>query len=271
MQEKCLFARFPLHAFLLAALILGGSPACAQEAKGGLEAWKLSTAVGPAFALGKAGARWAQIVTERSDGKVAVQFFPGATLAALGHRAIATTDRVLRSPADVAGLKVRAPSTPLLADLFADLGAEPRTMAFADAQASFRAGTLDAQEGSLAAFAAARLDTLGIRQVMLWGAVAEIAVFAANRVAWERWTDEQRAIVRAGALQAAAELPVLAQAEHDAALVELRKRGVTVTRLTATGRAAFAAATRGAYDKWAAAAGTDLSRATEAAIKENTQ
>ena len=32
-------------------------------------------------------------------------------------------------------------------------------------------------------------------------------------------------------------------------LHELTQRGVTVTRLTATGRAAFAAATRGVYDK----------------------
>jgi hypothetical protein len=40
-----------------------------------------------------------------------------------------------------------------------------------------------------------------------------------------------------------------------------------VTRLTATGRAAFAAATRGVYDKWAAVIGADLVTATEAAVK----
>ena len=45
------------------------------------------------------------------------------------------------------------------------------------------------------------------------------------------------------------------------------QRGVTVTRLTATGRAAFAAATRGIYDKWAARVGADLVRAAEAAVK----
>ena len=57
------------------------------------------------------------------------------------------------------------------------------------------------------------------------------------------------------------------RAENDAALVELRKRGVTVTRLTATGRAAFAAAARGVYDRWAAVAGADLVRAAEAAVR----
>ena len=125
-------------------------------------------------------------------------------------------------------------------------------MAVADAHAAFRAGTLDAQEGTLATLAAARLDTFGLKQVLLWDAVAECAVFAANQAAWNGWTDEARSIVREAALQAARELPALAQAENDAAQAALGRRGVTVTRLTATGRAAFAAATRGVYDKWAA-------------------
>jgi TRAP-type C4-dicarboxylate transport system substrate-binding protein len=187
--------------------------------------------------------------------------------AVLGHRELATTGKVPRSPEDVAGMKVRMAATPFLTDFFASLGAAPRAMALADAQAALRAGNLDAQEGSLAAIAAAQLDTLGVRQVLLWGAVAECAVFAANKAAWNSWTAEQRTVARAAALEAARGLPALARAENDAALVELRKRGVTVTRLTPTGRAAFAAAARGVYDKWAAVAGPELVRAAEAAVR----
>ncbi len=303
---------------------------------------KLSTAVGPAFALGKAGERWAKLVAERSGGKIPVRFFPGASLAqndparefialrdgaaelavgstlfwsaqvvelnvvslpwlapeanalaaiaegpvaerlfaaveragvvplalaVLGHRAMSLSGAAPRSPADFVGLKVRVAATPLLIDLFTSLGALPQAMAVADAHAAFRAGTLDAQEGTLATLAAARLDTLGVKQVLLWDAVAECAVFAANKSAWNSWTDEARSIVREAALQAARELPALAQAENDAAQAALGRRGVTVTRLTATGRAAFAAATRGVYDKWAAVIGADLVSATEAAVK----
>ena len=43
--------------------------------------WKRSTAVGPAFALGKAGARWATLIGEKSGGSLAVKPHPGATLA----------------------------------------------------------------------------------------------------------------------------------------------------------------------------------------------
>ena len=178
-----------------------------------------------ALATGAMKERFAAAI--QRAGIVPVAFAP------LGHRDIATTARPLRSPADAAGMRIRVASLPFLNELFAALGAAPRAMAFGDAEAAFRAGKLDAQEGTPATFAAARLDALGIREVLLWGAVAEIAVFAVNRTVWDGWNDAQRALVDDAAQQAARELPALVRAENDAALAELRRRGVTVTRLTA--------------------------------------
>ncbi|HEX3631686.1 MAG TPA: TRAP transporter substrate-binding protein DctP [Casimicrobiaceae bacterium] len=42
--------------------------------------WKLSTALGPAYAQGKGGERWAALIRERSGGRLAVRHYPGATL-----------------------------------------------------------------------------------------------------------------------------------------------------------------------------------------------
>lgn len=317
----------------------------AQDASEKPKELKLTTAVGPAFALGKAGLRWAQLVTERSGGTLAVVLHPGAVLAQrdparefaalrdgaadlaigstlnwsaqvnellviglpwlapeakqldalvvgtmkerlvaaieragavplafapLGHRALATVPKSVRTPDDLAGLRVRIVSTPFLIDFYARLRALPHAMAFTAAQAAFNAGTLDAQDGTPATFAAARLDAVGVKHVTLWGAVAEVAVFAVNRAAWDGWTEDQRSLVSGAAQQAAQELPSLARAENDAALAELRKRGLTIVRLTGTGRAAFAAAARPVYDKWAAVAGDELVRAAEAAVKADT-
>jgi TRAP-type C4-dicarboxylate transport system substrate-binding protein len=166
---------------------------------------------------------------------------------------------------------VRIGSTPLVADLVTALGAEPRTMAFAEAQAAFKSGQLGAQEGTLATFAAARLDALGVRHVVLWGATAEIAIFAVNRALWGRLSDADRTLIGETAKEAAAELPTLVATENDTALAELQKRGVSVTRLTSSGRAAFGFAARAAYDKWAAQAGADLVRAAEAAVSAKPQ
>jgi len=317
------------------------STALAQQGPDAAKEWKVSTAVGPAFALGAAGDRWAKHIGERSGGRLTAKLYPGATLAdrepsreftalasgfadlavgsslvwslqipelnviglpwiapdekalaglvggtikerldtaieragavplayaALGSRALATTTSGAQTPEEIKGLKVRVGPAPLVADLFIALGAEPKTLTFAEAQAALRAGTLDGQEGTLAQFAAARFDAFGVRHVLLWAATGEVAVFAVNRALWHRLSVADQAIVRDAANEAAAELPALVAAESDSALAELRKRGVTLSRLTASGRAAFAYAARGAYDKWGAVAGADLVRAAEAAV-----
>jgi TRAP-type C4-dicarboxylate transport system substrate-binding protein len=324
-------------------IALASMPAFAQAPSGGdaAEGWKLSVAVGPAFALGKAADRWAKLMAERSGGKLPVRVFPGASLslrdparefialrdgsadlavgstlywsaqvvelnliglpwllpedndlqaivaggvgerllaaveragvvplaiAMLGHRALATSAPI-HSAADMAGLKVRAASTPLLIDLFVGLGAAPRAMGAVDAQAAFRARTLEAQEGAPSTIAAARLEAFGVKHVLLWGAVGECAIFAANKAAWARWTPAQQIVARDTANEAARELGALVDAENEAALRELGRHGITVTRLTSTGRAAFAAATRGVYDKWAATVGADLVGEAEVAVK----
>jgi TRAP-type C4-dicarboxylate transport system substrate-binding protein len=331
---------------LFFAVLFALSAALAQQPADKGKEWKLSTAVGPAFALGTAGDRWAKRIDERSGGKLAVKLFPGAALAdrdparelfvlasgaadlavgsslfwsaqvpelnviglpwlvpdakaldallagtvrerldaaieragavplayaPLGLRSLATTAIGAQTPDDLKGLKVRIGPTPLVADLLIALGAQPAAMTFADAQAALKAGRLDAQEGTLATITAARFDALGIRHVVMWGAVAEVAVFAVNRQFWGRLSETDRRIVGDAAKEVAAELPALVVTENENALAELRKRGLSVTRLTGSGRAAFGFATRSAYDKWATVAGADLVRAAEAAIAATPQ
>jgi len=303
---------------------------------------RLSTAVGPAFALGKAGERWARLIVEKSGGTFAVTTHPGAVLAQrdperellalkeggadlavgstlawspqarelavvglpwlapeakqldaliagamkerlvaaldragvvalafapLGHRELATTSRVVRAPADLAGMKIRTTALPMLTETFAELGALPTAMSYADAQAALKSGALDGQDGNPAAFAAARLDALGVSHVTLCGAVGEAAVFAVNRRVWDAWSEADRALVRDAAEAAARELADLVRQEREAALAEFPKRGMTVTRITSAGHEAFAAATRGVYARWAAVAGEELARAAESAVK----
>ena len=79
-------ARFPHRpvrtlaaAIVVLALIASASGRAAEPGEG----WKLSAAVGPAFALGKAGDRWAKLIDERSGGKSPVRVFPGRD--ALAH------------------------------------------------------------------------------------------------------------------------------------------------------------------------------------------
>ncbi len=326
---------------VLAAATIVGAPigARAEETPKPRE-WKLSVAVGPAFALGQAADAWAKRVAERSGGTIAVTVHPGASLAKrdpdrefaalrdgaaelavgstlpwsaavdalaviglpwlapeprqlaqlatgdvrdrlfaaieqagavplalapLPHRALATGAKAVRTPDDVRGLGVRISASRYLADLYAGLGARPQTMSLPDAAAALRAGTLDAQEGPVAAMVAARVDALGLRHVTLWGAVAELAVFAVHRAAWEGCSPAERAQVVAAAREAADDLARNAAREEQEALRALRDGDVELLRPTPSGIAAFAARARPVYDKWSAVAGADLVRAAESA------
>lgn len=334
---------------LLATITLATTALCAQSQDrkpDNAKELKLSVAVGPAYALGAAGERWAKRITEKSKGNLAAKLFPGAilsqrdvarefvalrdgaadlaigsslywsaqvpplgvvglpwlaaepaqldalitspvadallagigragvvplALASFGHREFASRERSVRAPAELKGLKVRVSGAPLLTAVYAAFGARPLTMAFADSQTAFAAGTLDLQDGTPATFAGAHLDALGVKRVVLWGAVAEVAVFAANRARWDALTDVERTLVRESAQETASELAALVRQENEAALTTLQKRGITVVRLTRGERAAFAAAARGTYDQLATEAGIELARAAEAAVRAATR
>lgn len=180
---------------------------------------------------------------------------------------VLATKAPVHKPADVAGRSIRVQASPLLIDTLAALGAASSAMGLADAHAAWASGTLDGQEASLASYAASRLDAAGLTHVLLWGAHADVLVFAVNRARWDAWSEADRRLVRQAAQDAAREARVVAQRSTDAAaMAGLARQGVTVTRLTSAGKGAFRAATRPVYERWGALVGTDLLRAAEAAI-----
>ena len=65
-------------ALALAALALPAAPALAQTAY--KPEYKLSTVVGPAFPWGKGGEIWAELVKQRTGGRINIKMYPGASL-----------------------------------------------------------------------------------------------------------------------------------------------------------------------------------------------
>ena len=186
-------------------------------------------------------------------------------LASDGFTALATHN-VVRKPADVEGLKIRVPSSPLAIDLVAALGAQASTMSAVDARAALASGALDGQETSVAAFAATRLDTAGLTHLLLWEAHADALILAVNRARWDAWSESDRALVRQAAQDAAREAGAIAPGAGDAsALAMLARQGVSITRLTPAGKDAFRAAAHPVFERWAALAGWDIVRAADTA------
>jgi tripartite ATP-independent transporter DctP family solute receptor len=187
-----------------------------------------------------------------------------------GFREVTNSKRELRKPEDFKGLKFRVVGSPLFLDTFTALGANPTQMSWADAQPALASGAVDGQENPLTIFTAAKLHTVGQKNVTLWGYVADPLIFVANKEVWESWTPEDRKIVREAAIEAGKYCIQLAREGMTGAEPAVHKTiagfGVNIVKLTPAERAAFQKATRPVYDKWSKQVGADLVKKAEASI-----
>ncbi|WP_377808693.1 DctP family TRAP transporter solute-binding subunit [Azospirillum sp. A29] len=339
---KALLAGIALAALTVPALVAGAANAADYKAE-----YKLSTVLGKPFPWGVGGDRWAELVKEKTGGRINIKMYPGTSLVngdqtkeftalrqgtidmavgstinwspqvkelnlfslpflmpdhkaldALtqgdvgktlfellaskdvmplawgenGFREISNSKHPIRTPADLKGLKIRVVGSPLYLDTFTALGANPTQMSWADAQPALSTGAVDGQENPLAIFVAAKLATLGQKNLTLWGYVADPLIFVVNKEVWASWSKEDQEAVRAAAVQAATEEVAISRkgitAEDDSLLKEITAQGVEVVRLTPEQQKAFQTATQPVFDKWAKQIGPDLVKAAQATIGE---
>ena len=330
-------------ALAAAALACAATGALAQGAY--KSEYKMSLVVGTAFPWGKGGEIWANLVRERTNGRINIKLYPGVSLVqgdqtreftairqgvidmaigstinwspqikelnlfsmpflmpdykaidALtqgevgkqlfaivdragavplawgenGYREITNSKKTIRTPDDLKGLKIRVVGSPLFLDTFTALGANPTQMSWADAQPALASGAVDGQENPMSIFTAAKLHTVGQKNVTMWGYVADPLVFVVNKEVWASWTEADRTIVRQAAIDAGKQQIEIARkglAEADRPLLkEIAALGVTITQLTPAEREAFVKATRPVYDKWKAQIGAGLVETAEKAV-----
>lgn len=190
-----------------------------------------------------------------------------------GFREISNSKRAIHAPEDMRGMKIRFAAGAIFTDIFQALGANPVQMSFADLQPALSTGAVDGQENPINLFLAFRMDTLAQKHLTVWNYVNDPLILGLSRQVWNSFTPADQQLVRDCAEEAGRRQIALTRAGlgleggNDASMQELRTRGVEVTILTAEQKAAFARATRPAYDKWAATVGADLVRKAEAAIR----
>jgi TRAP-type transport system periplasmic protein len=317
-----------------AVAVLGAIPAVAQTYK---DEYRVSTVVPAPFPWGIAAERWAELVAERTDGRIKMQIYPGAQLvqgeqtreftamrrgvidmavgstinwspqiaelnvfalpflmpdyaaidaltkgpvgervfeliqengvvplawAENGFREVTNSQRPVRTPADMQGLKMRVVGSPIFNDIFSALGANPTQMSWADAQPALTTGAVDGQENPLTIYSVLKMHELGQDNVTLWRYAADPLIFAVNQEVWDSFTEEDQQIVREAAVEAGAhgvEVARTGLTDDDQSLIEqIRGYGVEVISLTDEERQAFVDATRPVYDAWRDRIGGDL-------------
>ena len=187
-----------------------------------------------------------------------------------GYREISNSKHVIKTPADMKGLKIRVVGSPLFLETFTALGANPTQMSWADAQPALASGAVDGQENPMSIFTAAKLHTVGQKHLTMWGYLADPLVFVVNKQVWESWTPADRELVRQAAIEAGQEQIAIARKgliePGQPLLKDIAAMGVQITHLSPAERDAFVKATRPVYDKWKNQIGADLVNQAEKAI-----
>lgn len=169
-----------------------------------------------------------------------------------GIRQIGGRTRPVRTPADLAGLRMRVPDGRMFDDTFRALGAEPVTVNSSGIYEALRTGTVDAQENPLAYMHSFRHYDV-MKYISLTNHMWSGFNLIANQAAWRRLSPDVQVLIERHAARA-----VRLQREDQA-----RANGEARTQLAARGlafndadEAPFRAALAGVYASWKQILGT---------------
>lgn len=136
-----------------------------------------------------------------------------------------TSNRPIRKPSDLDGLKMRVPNVPLFVNVWRALGANPVPMAFSEVFTSLQNGTIDAQENPLALIKSASFAEVQ-KYVNLTNHVRSWIYLTISEKTYDKLSKaDQKAVLEAGKMTQAYEQKLFVQNEKQLR-VDLEKAGM---------------------------------------------
>jgi tripartite ATP-independent transporter DctP family solute receptor len=172
-----------------------------------------------------------------------------------GFRHITNSQRPVRTPADLDGLKLRTMENKVHMEAFSEMGAAPTPMAFPELFTALQQGVVDGQENPITVITASKFwEVQG--HVSLTGHVYSPVAVLASPILIDGLTDEQKGwfyeAAKASAVATRAEVNRL----EDAGVALLRENGMEV--ITDIDKAPFAALAEPAYKVYTDQYGPEL-------------
>ena len=186
-----------------------------------------------------------------------------------GFRQLCNSKLPIKTVADLRGLKLRIVPSPMMSDVFTELGANPTVMSWADTQPALSSGAVDGCENPMELFFAAKMQTLGQKYVTRWNYMNEILLFAVSREAWESWSAADQKAVRDAAQDAAKANIAEVRKFYSEDLTKAKEIGVEVHVPSSAELATFQTATRRSYVKWKAQINPTLVSAIEQIVESS--
>ncbi|MGV8935747.1 MAG: TRAP transporter substrate-binding protein [Allorhizobium sp.] len=153
-----------------------------------------------------------------------------------------TSNREIKSPDDLNGLKLRVPNVPLFVDVWKTLGAQPTPMAFSEVFTSLQNGTIDGQENPLALIKSANFSEVQ-KFVNKTEHVRSWIYLTISEITWAKLSPEDQSAVLEAGKRAQAYERELFIADEVKLEQDLKAAGMTFVEVD---NAAFAAKARDA-------------------------
>ncbi len=172
-----------------------------------------------------------------------------------GWRNFTFTEREVRKPEDMAGLKVRVPESPIWVEMVRALGAAPTPIPFGEVYTALQQKTVDGQENPIPTIFARKFyevqGTLSMTRHMLQNNTIVI-----NKASLAKLTPDQQKILIDEAASLSAKNTELQQGREKSMLEDIRKSGKTKV-IDEPDRAAFQAKVEPAYARLEARWGSE--------------
>lgn len=171
-----------------------------------------------------------------------------------GFRNLTNSKRVVRTPADAKGLKIRTMENPVHIQAWKAAGVNPTPMAWGEVYGALQQGVIDGQENPVAIVLQMKIYEVQ-KYLSLTQHVYSPAMLIMSMKRWTQIPKEDQAIILKAAQEGAVYQRNLGRANEEQMLAELQKQGMTVTR--DVDKAAWVAAMKPAFDSFSAQFGKE--------------
>ena len=181
----------------------------------------------------------------------------GLAYAERGFRNLTNSQRPVREPGDIDGMRIRVMENPVYVDTFRELGANAEPMAWTEALTAMQQGTIDGQENPVGVIHSFNLDeTQGY--MTLSRHTYSPAIFVMGQGVWDGMPEAAQEVLVEAAREASAHVRQVNIEMEESQLDELRGRGMEI--VDDADLAAFQEAAQPIYERYGDAYGEYLGR-----------
>ncbi|AXH96667.1 TRAP transporter substrate-binding protein [Ornithinimicrobium avium] len=171
-------------------------------------------------------------------------------------RGLSNSKHAVHTPADLEGLKLRVPETPMYVDMFKAWGAQPLAMAFSELYTALQQGTVDGQDNGLALTTDSQFGEVQSYMTLTNHAYGTGAL-ACNEDTWAQVGDDQDTVRAAAETMSVDMRQALRDARPDR-METLKAQGVEVVELTDAEMAEFVKIKEVIWPQFEEVFGTDV-------------